>query len=522
MWHEGVNLLAMLDHPRDLWNRNTRGVLGHVVLLCGLCGVLFFRDLGERDLWAAHEARAAQNAQRMLDEHDWGLPHLYDGQPDLQKPPAYYWMIACVATLQGGIVDAWAVRFPVALSATGTVLLLFGWLWSLGRPHAAMFSAIVLATAVHFTGMARVGRIDMPLTFVVSLAVLLMRSNSRLLVWTAILPLTGGALLKGPIGIVLPSAVVSVLHLADRLSGRESVAFWGRAFTLAGVSIVGTMLATPWYLWANAVTDGEFVRVFFWYHNFQRALGGAESLAGHPFWYYLPRFAIDFLPWSPMVVGILFLALRNPELRNDPQFRLGVVWFVVVVGLLSCSRFKRGDYLLPAYPGTAVLVGCFLERWYVSRHNLLRRWAKIGLCVVVVATIAGHWINDRYIVNEQQAEREQLGFAQAIRQTARAPQTILLFRVESHLLAYHLGRPLHTLVEWGELNDRLRAAGTHYFVTRAEFVAECLTHVRTRRIEVLLRSDEYSRRPPKRPLVLMRTVDAEPEVASCPNTPPKD
>src|SRR2546423_15174566 len=62
------------------------------ILLLGACGALFFYALGRRDLWGSHEARAAQNAQRMLDDETWALPRLFDDQYDFQKPPMFYWL----------------------------------------------------------------------------------------------------------------------------------------------------------------------------------------------------------------------------------------------------------------------------------------------------------------------------------------------------------------------------------------------------------------------------------------------
>src|SRR5258708_17312175 len=64
------------------------------VLLASVCGLLFFHDLGGRDLWGRHQARAAQNAQRMLDDGAWGLPRLFDDHYDFQKPPLFYWLAA--------------------------------------------------------------------------------------------------------------------------------------------------------------------------------------------------------------------------------------------------------------------------------------------------------------------------------------------------------------------------------------------------------------------------------------------
>src|SRR5262249_31931763 len=45
------------------------------VLFILIAGLFYYR-LDARDLWASHEARAAQNAQRILDDGAWGLPRL--------------------------------------------------------------------------------------------------------------------------------------------------------------------------------------------------------------------------------------------------------------------------------------------------------------------------------------------------------------------------------------------------------------------------------------------------------------
>ncbi len=133
-----------------------------VVVLVALCGSLFFRELGSRELWASHEARAAQNARRMLDDGSWLVPRLYDDQVELQKPAGYYWLVAATGWARGE-VDAVAVRLPAAVAGALTVLMVWGFLRRRGRPVAAFVAAAGLASAVHFTGTARIGRIDVPL-----------------------------------------------------------------------------------------------------------------------------------------------------------------------------------------------------------------------------------------------------------------------------------------------------------------------------------------------------------------------
>src|SRR5207253_5718739 len=101
----------------------------------------------------------------------WLLPRLYDGHLELQKPPLYYWLAALLGLAGGGEVGPWAVRLPAALSALGCVLFVHLVGCRRGRLLAGFLAALVLATCVHFTWMARVGRIDMPLTFAVTVAV---------------------------------------------------------------------------------------------------------------------------------------------------------------------------------------------------------------------------------------------------------------------------------------------------------------------------------------------------------------
>src|SRR5262249_6440258 len=148
--------------------------------------------------------------------------------------------------------------------------------------------------------------------------------------------------------------------------------------SLAGAVAIGIVIALPWYLWANAETDGDYFRVFFIYHHLNRAFGGAPTLAGHPWWDYLPRFAADFLPWSPGLAVAIAACFRSDVLKQDRLARLGLVWLLVMIAILSCSRFKRADYLLPAFPGAAIFLGSVAERWYTTMSARARCLARAG------------------------------------------------------------------------------------------------------------------------------------------------
>jgi 4-amino-4-deoxy-L-arabinose transferase-like glycosyltransferase len=449
---------------------------------CLLVYLLFFHALGERDLWSSHEARAAQDAQRMLDDGDWLQPRLFDDHFDYQKPPLFYWLVAYVGRLRGG-VDAWSVRLPSALAALGTVLLVYGWLARRGRPVAGVVAALILATMQHFTWLARTGRIDMPLTFAVAAAVLGRGRGVRTVAAAA------AVLLKGPVGLVIP-AVTLLATGRGRKSG-------------FGPLLIGALLALPWFVAANTTSDGEFFRVFFWYHNVQRALGGAEALAAHPWWFYAPRLAVDLLPWSPVLIAAAVGTLRGR--RADREALLGLAWLLAVALLLSCSRFKRADYLLPAYPGAALLIGCACERWFGAASGRVRALLVVGLGAAVVGAAAVWAVQLLVVLPRSEPAREQRTFARAIRELAPAPRVVLFFRAEDHALAFHLGRPVNTFLEWENLDVWAGRPGTHYLVMPPECARQWQGHVTSGELEEVLSNVELAGGRHERPLVLMRT-----------------
>lgn len=490
------------------------------LLLALLCLALFFYRLEDRDLWASHEARAAQNAQALLDSGAWGLPHLYDGKPELQKPPLYYWLVAAAAWLRGQPVDAWTVRLPAALSGSAGVFLVWWMLHRQGRPLAAFLAAGILATAMHYTWLARTARIDMPLTLAVSVTLLGYyiswqaqekgQGPGRLSLLAAYVALAAGILLKGPVAFVLPAATVA-LHrwwegkLPLPWHGRQLVStarelglWWGLPLVL--------LLTAPWFIWANRETGGAFTQSFFWKHNFQRGLGGASDLAAHPWWFYLPRFAFDFLPWTPLLVLLGWLAWRHRWLMEDAEARFGLAWLGAVVGVLSLARFKRADYLLPAYPGAALLLGCLAARWR-TQLALQRRWrcsADWAWPASFAAVAAGWWFYLGCVLPEQDQRLDCRPFAAEIRRHAPDNQ-VLFFRVENHALAFHVGKPIATLLEWENLDVWAASPETIPVILPEEVATQWPQHLASGSLELVQRSADLPRGTLARPLVLMRT-----------------
>jgi hypothetical protein len=174
--------------------------------------------------------------------------------------------------------------------------------------------------------------------------------------------------------------------------------------------------------------------------------------------------------------------------------------------LLSASRFKRADYLRPAYPGAALWLGCVGERSFLALHSSLRaRRLAVGLIGVWAAALVGWGVFLHGALPQLDAEREKRTFAAAVRAVAPMPEQILLFRVEDHLLAFHLGRPLNTFLEWENLDVWAGRPGRFHILMPAECAAAWPQYISSGElVEVLRFTDRTDRRRP-RDLVLVRT-----------------
>ena len=490
-------------------------------VLVALCSFLFFYRLADRDLWSSHEGRAAQDAQSIVSEGRWGVPHLFDQQYlELQKPPLFYWIVASIAAIRSAPVDAWDVRLPAAAAGLLTVLGIYVFAACRGRPSAGFLAAGILATAQHYTALARIGRIDMPLTFAASVALCFFylgwcrqKECARRDAWfffaIAYTAVAVGLLLKGPIGFFLPATVVGAFLLMEgelplpwqsarcwRLA--RSIGLWWGLPLLLG-------LACPWYVWADHQTGGALFRTFLWYHNVERALG-AGGLRAHPWWFYGPRFAFDFLPWTPLLALGGWWVFRCRSWRDDPEARFGVAWLVGMLLVLSCAGFKRADYLVPAYPGAALFLGSVGERWLSAARHKWRLTAGYG---IVLAGCAAAWfVYLNTVVAQEDERREDRSFAAEIRRLAPPPQTIIFFRLEAHALAFHVGRPLYTVMEWENLDAWAGKPQTLYVVMTPEIAADWPAHMSAGRLEEVLRNSDLNARDHERPLILFRTRPA--------------
>jgi 4-amino-4-deoxy-L-arabinose transferase-like glycosyltransferase len=445
----------------------------HSSLLTAIAAFVLFTNLGGPRLWDRDEPRNAGAAREMLARQDFVVPW-FNAELRTHKPVLLYWCI--MAAYTGFGVNEFAARLPSALAAIGSVICVYLSGRRLFGAAAGLWAGIALATSLMFVVAGRAATPDSLLIFCTTLALAIYirgtfrprfdstpldsppvlhssshapreESITRSVMptmyfpqhWPTVLAMYGvmglGVLAKGPVGLILPTAVIGLFLLIVRLPARgednrpwtlwrvisiaaapfEPLHFLKTCWTMRPFTAIfaAAAVALPWYWAVGLATDGEFLRGFFLEHNLSRATAPMEHHGGNIF-YYPIAMLIGFFPWSifalPLaldtalhlrrqVVGTLRVpwldGTRSVPTTYDsihPGYLLCACWIAVYVVLFSIARTKLPSYVTPCYPALAMLAGNYIDRF--SRHSaaVAGRWlvaAFACLALVGVAIAAG-------------------------------------------------------------------------------------------------------------------------------------
>jgi len=336
-----------------------------VVLLLAVCGILYFPGLGSRDLWAPDEPRFAEVAKEMLASGDYVVPRR-NGKPYIKKPPLFFWSVCSVGKLAGEVNERIA-RIPSALAATALVLATFFWARSQLGSTAGLLAALVLATTFRFYWNARYIQTDMVFSFLTGAAIFSIFTGyirqDRAWLWCLIGYAAAGLaiLAKGPLAVVLVFLALGPFMVWRQWSLREFPKFGRWLPHLAGMAIC-LAIAAPWYLLsAEAVGGAEFAQKNLIKENWTRFTSAFDHK--NPFYEYLILLPLDFFPWSIFLPAGLALVWRSRREEGETKWLAGflLLWLGLSFLFFSISQSKQGKYLLPLYPGFALIVGWFLS-----------------------------------------------------------------------------------------------------------------------------------------------------------------
>jgi len=377
-------------------------------------GCVLFHTLGTwtLPLIDRDEPRFAEASREMIQRGDYVVPY-FNNQLRLDKPPLTYW--AQVASYRVFGENDFAARFPSAIAAALTAVLLFFWGRRVSGEKTGWWAAIIFTLSLQTFVHAKAAVADMWLVLFVALAnwagyeLIQNRTlkaqpsttNSEALhqtsnikhqtsTWwlTFYLSLALGFLAKGPIAWTpLLTVGLVIINTRDWQAARRLKFIGGILLTLVVVAI--------WGIPALIQTRGEFFTMGIGRHVITRSFitlegHGASSVGMYvlllPF-YFVTVF-ISFFPWSIKLPRLVQRLWRNrkagldaPGYNRDPIDAYLITGIAIIFAIFTLVSTKLPHYTLPAFPLLALL----LARHWHRGLAVEKRGSRFGIIAVATA-----------------------------------------------------------------------------------------------------------------------------------------
>ena len=321
------------------------------------------------------EARYALETKSVVETGNFGAGY----PPSLLahfRPVAVTWLQLASVSLfgDGATSPIWIYRLPSLIAAISVALLTWWMALAFGRPRAAFFAALLIATTPLLVAEARLAKADALLLAAIVLAegalARLWRGKTEepdyfnaFLFWTG---LGLGILAKGLIAPVVVGLTIAVLSAAAR-----SLSWLVRLVPVGG-SIWLAALLVPWlsvvgFLAGGALGEGAL----------PTGIAAQEVYEAPP-----GSYAVLFYPlFGPAGV---FVALAIPgviERFGRPVFLFAVAWVVPFWLLVELWPVKLPYYILPAYPALALVGATAVDEGWLRVTGWISTYFSLNLLV---------------------------------------------------------------------------------------------------------------------------------------------
>jgi len=332
----------------------------YVVVLAAICCALFFSNLSRVPFFDKGEPREALVVRDIVRNGNWLFP-LKLGQDIPSKPPLFHWSAAISSLTWGRMTEA-TVRFPSALFAIIGIFLLYAVGRKLYGPQTGLFAGVIVATSTVYQSAAVEARVDMTLTFFLTLALFIFygiyQGFLKRELWTYLffLVLGIGVLAKGPVSLVLSALIISLfLALKKR---------WDLLWRLCchpGL-ILAIAVFSLWYGLALWTGGEQFFGLQLVKENLARFFVHGEGGTGHqkPIYYFIPYLFTLGLPWTIFLPVAVVDFFKDKYFDDDHLLFLGL-WVAGLFAFFSLSAGKRPVYILPLYPPLALLLAVWFQ-----------------------------------------------------------------------------------------------------------------------------------------------------------------
>ncbi len=332
------------------------------IILAVLFALLYVGTLSFRPLYTPDEPRYAEIARELIVHKDWVVPKL-NNLVYFEKPIMGHWLNALSMKAFGE--NAFAVRFSSALLSLLTALMLGWFVRRFADRRLAFMTATIYLTSGLVFGVGTYAVLDAPLNFFLTGTLITFFCASERKKWDyakiGYLALAGifcgGAFLtKGFLAFAICGSVILTFLLWRKR--------WKSIFSLPWIPLIMLVLTVaPWTIMVH-LRDGDFWHYFFWVENIDRFLGSRSSQHPQGWWFFIPWIFIGPLPWTLLLPQIIKgYGRKYKEYFKKPLLSYAACWVALPFLVCSASGGKLITYILPCFPGIAILIAFGLNEY---------------------------------------------------------------------------------------------------------------------------------------------------------------
>ena len=275
-----------------------------------------------------------------------------------------------------GKVDYFSLILPTALAGAFLIVMVWETGVRLFSVRIAAAAVLLMFCAFEFVGICRIASVDLYPALATICAFYLtwtaIHENHERRVYWSLAFLAAGYIARGPIGLVVPAAVVCATLLVERRYGLLT------GFALSSGLLLALLLA----LWGWAIFR----------------FGGEELLKkcldmqithrmskGKPPWYYFTNAAGSYAFTYPAALGIIavYAAVFKKKMLTASSLRPFAdcaAWLLVIVAGFSIPGTKHLRYIAPLIPAAALIAAHLV--WNPAKIPLLRKVRKVFFILI--------------------------------------------------------------------------------------------------------------------------------------------
>jgi len=345
-------------------------------------------------VYVLDEAKNAACAMEMLQRNDWITP-TFNGQLRTDKPPLHYFMMMGSYAAFG--VSPFAARLFSVIMGLLTVLSVYFFTKRMEGERTAFFAGLTMVSSLYMIMQFHLAVPDPYFIFFLTLCWLsfgyAVQSRQVRFLYLSYAAMSLAFMAKGPAAVVLSGLIFLLFLLARREFSWTTIKFLRPLSAI----LIFLAIAGPWWIAVSIATDGEWVSGFIWGHNVNRFLAPYEDHGSFPGTAIL-LFLVALMPLSVYLPIACFRGWS--ERTSRPLILLSLVAVAVVLVFFSISRTLLPNYVGPAVPFGAVLIGYAIDR-HLQRYTVTSRRLKAITMLVVLLFLALIPILQTVIANDQ-------------------------------------------------------------------------------------------------------------------------